>query len=81
MKNRDLRRPYVRQFYRNNWGNFLLVLLATVVIALINLVISWMLQQITDLLAGSGNTLSLPQLLWVSLGVVGAILLAGGIRA
>ncbi|MGI6254432.1 MAG: ABC transporter ATP-binding protein [Acutalibacter sp.] len=81
MKKRDLRRPYVRQFYRNNMGNFLLVLFATVIMALINLVISWMLQQIMDLLAGSGNTLSFIQLIWVSLGILAAILLVGGIRA
>ncbi len=81
MKKHELRRPYVRQFYKNNRANFLLVLLATVIMALINLVISWMLQQIMDLLAGAGNTLSLPELLWVLLAVVGVVVLVGAVRA
>ena len=81
MSNRELRRPYVRQFYRNNHINFLLVLFATVLTAWINLVISWMLQQIMDLLAGTGNTLPLVQLLWVGLGLVASIVLVGVIRA
>ena len=59
MNKRELRRPYVRQFYKNNMANFVLVLLSTVIMALINLVGSWMLQQIMDLLAGTGNTFSL----------------------
>ena len=81
MKKHELRRAYVRQFYKNNRANFLLVLLATVIMALINLVISWMLQQIMDLLAGTGNTLSLPELLWVLLAVVGVVVLVGAVRA
>ena len=59
MKKREIRRPFVRQFYRRNKLNFILAFAATVVMAFGNLVISWLLQQIMDLMAGSGNTLSL----------------------
>ena len=59
MKKREIRRPFVRQFYRRNKLNFVLAFAATVVMAFANLVISWLLQQIMDLMAGSGNTLSL----------------------
>ena len=59
MKKREIRRPFVRQFYRRNKSNFILAFAATVVMAFGNLVISWLLQQIMDLMAGSGNTLSL----------------------
>ena len=58
MKKREIRRPFVRQFYRRNKLNFVLAFAATVVMAFANLVISWLLQQIMDLMAGSGNTLS-----------------------
>lgn len=81
MNKRELRRPYVRQFYKNNMANFVLVLLSTVIMALINLVVSWMLQQIMDLLAGTGNTFSLLELLWIFLAVVGIIVLVGAARA
>lgn len=81
MNKREIRRPYVRQFYKNNMANFVLVLLSTVIMALINLVVSWMLQQIMDLLAGTGNTFSLLELLWIFLAVVGIIVLVGAARA
>ena len=58
MKKRKIRRPFVRQFSRRNKLNFILAFAATVVMAFANLVISWLLQQIMDLMAGSGNTLA-----------------------
>ena len=81
MKKRETRRPFVRQFYRKNRGNFVLALAATVVMSFANLAISWLLQQIMDLIAGSGNTLSLGGICWVLLGIVATIILVGAIRA
>ena len=68
MKKREIRRPFVRQFYRKNKLNFVLAFAATVVMAFANLVISWLLQQIMDLMAGSGNTLSLGGFWWAPSG-------------
>ena len=81
MKKRETRRPFVRQFYRKNKLNFVLAFAATVVMAFANLVISWLLQQIMDLMAGSGNTLSLGGICWVLLGIVATIILVGAVRA
>ena len=81
MKKREIRRPFVRQFYRRNKLNFVLAFAATVVMAFANLVISWLLQQIMDLMAGSGNTLSLGGICWVLLGIVATIILVGAVRA
>ena len=81
MKKREIRRPFVRQFYRRNKSNFILAFAATVVMAFGNLVISWLLQQIMDLMAGSGNTLSLGGICWVLLGIVATIILVGAVRA
>ena len=61
--------------------NFVLAFAATVVMAFANLVISWLLQQIMDLMAGSGNTLSLGGICWVLLGIVATIILVGAVRA
>ena len=79
MKKREIRRPFVRQFYRRNKLNFILAFAATVVMAFANLVISWLLQQIMDLMAGSGNTLSLGGICWVLLGIVATIILVGAV--
>lgn len=81
MKSHEARKPLVSQFYKHNHGNFVLVLFATVMMSFVNLVISWMLQQLVDLIAGTGNTFSLSQLLWVFLAVLGTIILMGAIRA
>lgn len=81
MKSHEARKPLVSQFYKHNHGNFVLALFATVMMSFVNLVISWMLQQLVDLIAGTGNTFSLFQLLWVFLAVLGTIILMGAIRA
>ena len=80
MKKREIRRPFVRQFYKKNKLNFTLAFAATVVMAFVNLAISWLLQQIMDLMAGSGNTLSLGGICWVLLGIVVTIVLVGAVR-
>lgn len=81
MNKRKLRKPFIQQFYRHNKLNFSLSMLATAVMAFVNLVISWMLQQVMDLIAGAENVLPLPQLLWVFAGVIGMVVLVGAVRA
>lgn len=78
---RKTRRPYLRQFFLNNKINFCLSLLATVIMAVVNLVISWMLQQIMDLIGGETSSLSFLQLIIIFVGVLITIILVGLLRA
>mgnify|MGYP004482568553 FL=1 len=55
-------RPYTRTFFRGNRLNFGLALIDVFLSAAINLLISWLLQQIVDLIGGSGTVFSLRQL-------------------
>lgn len=43
---------YVKQFYRGNRGRFIVAMIPTLLITAGNLLISWLLQQILDLVAG-----------------------------
>ena len=47
-------RPYTRTFFRGNRLNFALALADVLLSAAANLLISWLLQQIMDLIGGSG---------------------------
>ena len=47
-------RPYTRTFFRGNRLNFALALTDVLLSAAANLLISWLLQQIMDLIGGSG---------------------------
>ena len=50
------RRPYVRQFYRNNRGLLVLGVLSALLMAAVNLVLSWMIQQLIDVtVSGRGD--------------------------
>ncbi len=55
-------RPYKKQFYKGNIGYFILGLVQIVLLGAVNLVISWMLQQVLDLIAGENTGFSLRQL-------------------
>ena len=61
------------QFMRNNRLNFAGAVAATLMAAVINLVLSWLLQQIIDASTGKNQTFDLLQLLFISSGT--AILL------
>lgn len=66
MKNADIR-PYTRQFLKgNSWRLFLIVLQILCIVAS-NLLISWLIQQISDLTAGVDTGFSLMELLILSL--------------
>lgn len=64
-------RGYVAQFYKNNVVNFLFALFVTVIGAATALSVSWLLQQLTDLIDGYDTGFSLLQLVYVSLALVG----------
>ncbi|MGN1047553.1 MAG: hypothetical protein ACI4QZ_02985, partial [Eubacteriales bacterium] len=55
-------RPYTRQFYRKNGWCFSLALLKTVVLTGANLLLSWLLQQILDMVSGVDIGFSLGQM-------------------
>ena len=81
MKKREIRRPFVRQFYRRNKLNFILAFAATVVMALCEP--GHLLAAPADYgLDGgaAGNTLSLGGICWVLLGIVATIILVGAVR-
>lgn len=70
-------RPYIHQFYRGNGGYFALALFATLSTAAVNMLISWLLQQVVDLVSGE-NALALGQLALMCLAALGMIALSSG---
>ena len=74
------RRPYVRQFYRNNRGLLVLGVLSALLMAAVNLVLSWMIQQLIDVTVGGVSTFSFPVLVAMTVGLVGLVLLMSGLR-
>lgn len=64
------------QFMHNNHLNFVGALLATLLIAATNLIISWLLQQIIDAATGSNQVFNLVQLLVISI-CLALVLIAG----
>ncbi|HJC22176.1 MAG TPA: ABC transporter ATP-binding protein/permease [Candidatus Eisenbergiella merdavium] len=64
------RRQFSGQFYRNNRLNLALTLLNTVLAAVLNLAISWLLQQTIDLATGAAAGLNLAQLGWATAGLL-----------
>jgi len=69
-------RPYTRQFYRENGFRFALAMVQIMLMTSSNLLISWMLQQIPDLIAGVDTGFSLPQLALLTAAGIGMIALA-----
>ncbi len=67
-------RPYTRQFFRKNWGCLFLSFVQTLFLVAANLLISWLIQQIIDLLGGEDTGFDLVQISWMSvvgLGLIG----------
>ena len=71
------RTEFIQQFYRNNKLAFGLAVLATIGLSFINLGISWLLQQVIDVMTGNGNTFDLLTLTYISIGLIGSILVIG----
>ena len=65
-------KPYTRQFYKNNKWRMALMLVQTVMITVLNLLISWLIKQLVDMMSGVDIGISFSQLLGVTiLGFVG----------
>ncbi len=65
-------RPYTRQFYKGNTGCFVLALSETLLEAIGALIVSWLLQQLLDLIGGYDIGFTL-----IDLAVITLILIAG----
>ena len=65
------------QFMQNNHINFAGAIIATLLTAIINLMISWLLQQIIDAATGNNQVFNLVQLLIISICL--ALILIGGL--
>ena len=70
-------RPYYASFFRNNWGTFLLGILASTAESLGSVAVAWIIQQLLDACTGSPEALPFSWLLGISgaimLGYLGAI--------
>lgn len=60
--NKAKRKEFKNQFYKHNKLLFTLAIFATILIALLNLIISWEMQQIIDISTGMSTELSLLQI-------------------
>lgn len=80
MKTINKRKQFITQFFYQNKINFGLAVLATIGLSLVNLGISWLLQQVIDVMTGTGNTFDLLALTYISAGLIGSILVIGWIN-
>lgn len=80
MKTVNKRKRFITQFFVQNKIHFGLAVLATIGLSLINLGISWLLQQVIDVMTGTGNTYDLLTLTYISLGLIGSILVIGWVN-
>ncbi len=80
MKTVNKRKQFITQFFFQNKIHFGLAVLATIGLSLINLGISWLLQQVIDVMTGTGNTYDLLTLTYISLGLIGSILVIGWVN-
>ena len=65
-------RAFTKQFYKGNLGYFALALCETLLSAIGALLVSWLLQQILDLISGSNIEFTLTELTIISLILVGS---------
>ncbi len=70
----SIRKPYVQQFFRNNRLLFAISVLATLLTGSINLVLAWMMQQVTDAVSRIPGSRSLGELTLVLAAVIAAII-------
>lgn len=71
-------RPYIHQFYHGNSGYFVLAVFVIALNAAVNILISWLLRQVLDLVSGENIALTLTQLSLLSLAAAGMTALASG---
>lgn len=72
-------RPYTRQFYKGNVHWFILSLCNPIITTIGGLIISWLLQQVLDLIAGVSIAFSLKELLLIATGLMFLFFIYGAI--
>lgn len=70
MKNKTLKRQLVAQFYHRNIPFLCIAVFGTLVSGSLNLILSWIVQQLIDTASGGLNALPLNTLAWISGGFV-----------
>lgn len=68
-------KPYTQQFYRGNGGYFALGILSTLLSTASNMLISWLIQQVLDLVSGEAVAFTLGQLALLSLVMAASVAL------
>ena len=77
MKNKKLDiRPYTKQFYKGNVVYFTFALFTTLLGTIGALLVSWLIQQLIDLIGGYETGFTLPQLTVITLVLIGGIAVA-----
>ena len=77
MKNRKLDiRPYTKQFYKGNVAYFIFALCETLLGVIGALLVSWLIQQLIDLIGGYETGFSLLQLTIITLVLIGGVAVA-----
>lgn len=68
--------PYTRQFYKHNLLCLLIALCGTLLITIAALLVSWLLQQLLDLIGGYDTGITLSELIVMTLALIGIIVMA-----
>lgn len=69
-------RSYTRQFYKGNIVSFLFALCVTILGAIVSLLVSWLIQQLIDLISGYDTGFTLLQLTIITLVLIGVVAVA-----
>ena len=69
-------KPITRQFYKGNGLYFALAVCESVLAAGCSLLVSWLLQQLLDLIDGNGVRFTLTELVWITLAGIGVLVAA-----
>ena len=75
-----LRKQFTRQFYTHNRWNLFAAIVATVLSAFANLLISWLIQQIIDAISGTPGPFSLLELTLICVAITVGIVLVLGVE-
>lgn len=78
-KQKAITGAYTKQFYRGNGGYFTLAVFESILSTAVSLLMSWILQQVLDLVSGEEISFTLGQLALLSLAAVSMIALGSGI--
>ena len=73
-KKNNVKCSLTAQMYEKNHFNFVVAVLLACLLAVMNLVISWLLQQLLDMVSGISGAFNLWQLLIVALAIVAAVI-------